>query len=316
MDTKQPSVAALILNWNGADETIECLHSIQAQTYPHLRALVVDNGSADDSVARIRAQFPDVPLLENATNLGFAGGVNVGLRHLLEQDVDYVLVLNNDLVLDKACVQEMVMQAGADVAFVTAVLYFTGDPQRIWSIGGQIHPLTLEKTADARGVLDTGQLPPVMERHFVPGGATMMACDALRQIGLFDERFFLYYEDADLSLRGHRAGLRAIVATRAKMWHAVSASAGGSDSPRERYWMARSSVIYFAKNAAWWQWPIILFWRTGSAVRTTLRLLRHQKREALGNYWKGLRDGVNDMRRPTAPTPPSPSTKKRYESTA
>lgn len=292
---RSPRVCALVLNWNGADEAIRCLESLCEQTYPDLELLIVDNGSTDDSVSRLSAAFPHVSLLQNAENLGFAGGVNVGLRHAMTRGFDYVLPLNNDLVLAPDCVQELVNVAGGDVAFVTGTIYYSGDSRRIWSIGGHVHPLTLEKTHDVRGDIDRGQLPPVMARDLVPGGATLMACAALEEIGLFDERFFLYYEDNDLSLRARRAGFRAAVATKARMWHAVASSSGGSDSPRERYWMARSSARYFAKNAQAWQVPIILFWRSGSAVRTTWRLLRRGKRRSLSAYWRGLRHGVGDL---------------------
>ncbi len=290
-----PRVYALVLNWNGADDAIECLHSLERQTYTNLFSFVVDNGSVDESIEQIKDVFPDVKIISNSENLGFAGGVNVGIRYALATDADYVLVLNNDLVLDEACVAEMVKQAKEGVAFITAVIYYADEDARIWSIGGRIHPWTLEKTADARGQLDEGQFPEVMERHFVPGGATLMSRHALETVGLFDEKFFLYYEDADLSLRAHRAGLRSVVATCAKMWHGISRSSGGADSPRERYWMARSSMIYFLQNAQWWQFPIILFWRTGSAVRTIWRLFRTNKRESLIAYWRGLRDGFRDV---------------------
>lgn len=294
MNPLRPLVHAVVLNWNGAEEAIGCLRSLETQTYPNIHPIVVDNGSVDDSIAQIRAAFPDIDLLQNAENKGFAGGVNVGMQHALEAGAKYVVVLNNDLVLDAECIEQMVLPAEEGAAFVTAVIYYTDDPQRIWSIGGNINRWNLEKTADARGQLDNGQFPAVIERHFVPGGATLMSCASLKEIGLFDEGFFLYYEDADLSLRAHRLGYKMAVATKARMWHAVSRSSGGSDSPRERYWMARSSVRYFRKHVAVWQWPIVSFWRTGSAMRTTGRLLRAGKREALASYWRGLWHGLRD----------------------
>ena len=298
MNGSAPDVCALVLNWNGADDAIQCLQSLARQTYANLDSLVVDNGSVDDSVARIQEAFPSVTLLENAENRGFAGGVNVGIRHALAEGFDYVLPLNNDLVLAPDCVEEMVACAVNGASFVTATLYYANDSRRIWSIGGNLHPLTLEKTADARGSIDRGERAAVLERHFVPGGATLMAREALEKIGLFDEGYFLYYEDMDLSLRARRAGLRAVAATRARMWHGVASSSGGSDSPRERYWMARSSVRYFGTHARFWQWPIILCWRLGSAVRTTARLLQRRERESLAAYWRGLGHGVGDLLKP------------------
>lgn len=287
-----PTVYNLVLNWNGAAETLDCLRSLERQSYANQESIVIDNGSIDDSVATIRAAFPSVTIIRNEENLGFAAGINVGVRFALEQGADYILILNNDLVLAEECVAEMVTHMGPDTGLVTAALYFADDRDRLWSIGGHISPFTLEKTADARGQLDSGHLPRVMDRTFVPGGATMISRAVFERIGLYDERFFLYYEDADYSLSASRAGIKAAVATRARMWHSVSKSSGGSDTPRERYWMARSSVLYFHKNARMWQWPIIITWRTLSALRTSLRLLAKGRNESLSAYWRGLRDGI------------------------
>ncbi|MFT5195325.1 MAG: GT2 family glycosyltransferase [Cellvibrionaceae bacterium] len=289
-----PLVYAVVLNWNGANDAIGCLHSLVQQDWPNLVNVLVDNGSADDSVVRIQAEFPNLKILQNDKNLGFAGGVNVGMHYALEQNADQIIVLNNDLVLDPKCISEMMAHVEKDVSFVTASLYFHDEPNRIWSIGGELNKWNLEKTADARGILDENQFPQVMRRDFVPGGATLMSAKVLREIGLFDEKFFLYYEDADLSLRAYRAGYKSLVVTTAKMWHGVSKSSGGADSPRERYWMARSSTIYFSKNAKVWQWPIIFFWRSGSAIRTSIRLLKGRRHKALCSYWRGLKDGVRE----------------------
>lgn len=293
--TDLPLVYAVVLNWNGPNETIECLQSLSRQTYPNLKVLVVDNGSVDDSIHQITSAYPKIELAANKENLGFAGGVNVGLSYAFAAGADHVLILNNDLILDENCVSELVSHMGNDVGFVAATIFYTDDPKRIWSMSGNINALTLERTLDVRGKVDDGRFPDVLERHFAPGGASLMSRRAYEVTGGFDEGFFLYYEDADLSLRAKKAGLRVLVSSKAKMWHAISKSSGGSDSPRERYWMARSSVRYFAKHAAWWQIPIIIFWRTGSAVKTTWRLLKNGRKQAMISYWRGLHDGIYDI---------------------
>jgi hypothetical protein len=218
------------------------------------------------------------------------------LHHAFAAGADQVLILNNDLILEENCVAELVAHTAEDVGFVAATIYYTDDPRRIWSMSGNINPWTLERIVDVRGQVDDGQFPRVMERHFAPGGASLMSRRAYEATGGFDEGFFLYYEDADLSLRAHKAGLRVLVCSQAKMWHAISKSSGGSDSPRERYWMARSSVRYFAKHARWWQIPPIFLWRLGSALRTTWRLWRNGRHESLTAYWRGLWHGLGDSR--------------------
>lgn len=291
-----PLIWSIVLNWNGPCETLQCLRSLEQQDYDNLQMLVVDNGSVDDSVSVIHSVFPRLKVLRNKTNLGFAAGANVGIRYALDQGADFVLILNNDLILGEDCVSKLVAQAKKGAGMVTAALYYSDDPDRLWSIGGQINLLNLEKTADARGQLDKGHLPEVLDRMFVPGGATLISRTVLKKVGLYDERFFLYYEDADYSLQAYRNGFKAVVATGAKMWHSVSTSSGGSDSPRERYWMARSSILYFHKNARWWQTPIIVVWRTLSALRTSARLVGKGRKESLSAYWRGIRDGLKETR--------------------
>ena len=283
-----PLVYALTLNWNRADETLACLETLAAQTFPRLRLLVVDNGSTDDSAARIRAAFPQVEVLTNRRNLGFAAGANVGLRRALAAGADLVFLVNNDTLIDAPAVEHLVAHMRPEVGIAAPLIYYADEPERIWSAGGQVRRLLLEKYDDRQGQVDWGGWTGPLERDFVTGCGVMLSRRLLERVGLFDERFFMYYEDSDLCLRARRAGFRILVVPQARMWHKVARSSGGRDSANERYWMARSSVLFFRKHARGGQWAAILPWRLGSALRTTWRLGR---REACAAYWHGLRDG-------------------------
>ena len=291
-----PFICAVTLNWNRPQDTITCLASLSEQTYPNLKLVVVDNGSSDDSANQIRAAFPEMTLIANATNQGFARGMNAGIRYALAAGAEHVFVLNNDTFLAPDALSRLVAQAEEGVGLLAPAIYYADAPQQIWSLGGQIHSGTLETVATARGQIDKGQWPAVLQRDFVPGCAMLLSRAALQEAGLFDECFFMYYEDLDLCLRLRRAGYRIVVVTRSKMWHKIALSSGGGGSPNERYWTARSSVRYFARHAQWWQWPIIIFWRTGSAARTTWRLLRQGKNAALKGYWQGLWHGLGELK--------------------
>ena len=105
---KFPKVSIIVLNWNGRNDTLECLESVERIEYPNFDVVVVDNGSNDDSVAAIHAKFPEITLLETGKNLGYAGGNNVGIHHALQQNANYILLLNNDTVVDPALVQQFV----------------------------------------------------------------------------------------------------------------------------------------------------------------------------------------------------------------
>lgn len=291
-----PLICAVTLNWNRPQDTLACVESLFSQTYPNLTVLVVDNGSSDDSIAQIGRYSPQLELIANSTNLGFAGGINVGLQRALEMGAAFVLIVNNDTLLAADMVEKLWQVTQASQAVTAPIIYYAEEPQRVWSLGAQLQPWTLETVGSARGKIDEGQWTAVLPCDFVPGCAMFFPRDALESVGLFDERFFMYYEDSDLCLRLRQEGWSILSVTGAKMWHKVAVSSGGSDSVNERYWMARSSVLFFSKHARLWQWPVILFWRTGSALRTTWRLWRQNRREALRAYWRGLRDGLRELR--------------------
>jgi len=286
-----PIVYAVILNWNRCEDTLACLSSLTKLDYPNLRLLLVDNGSSDGTPQVVARQNPTVEVIVNESNVGFAAGCNAGLRHALEQGADYVFLLNNDTLVDPAALNHLVSLVGPDVGMVAPKIYYAADPARVWSVGGMCHPLTLEKTSDGRGQIDKGQWGEVLERDYLVGCALLLSRRLLTEVGLFDERFFMYYEDSDLSLRARQAGFKLLLSPQARVWHKVAVSSGGSDSPNERYWMARSSVLFFHKHVRGLRWLIVLPYRAGSAVKTVLRLIGEGKGPSVRAYLRGLYDG-------------------------
>jgi GT2 family glycosyltransferase len=175
-------------------------------------------------------------------------------------------------------------------------IYYACDSCRIWSVGGKCHPLTIEKTNDGRGELDRGQWNTVLERDYFTGCAMLLSRELLMQVGLFDEAFFMYYEDSDLCRRARIAGFRLLLVPEARVWHKISRSSGGSNSPNERYWMARSSVRFFRKHVQGVRWLIVVPYRTGSALKTVLRLLWYRRHKSAWAYLTGLYHGLMETR--------------------
>ncbi len=284
----QPLVAIITLNWNRKDDTLAFLASCVRLRYPRLALVVVDNGSSDGSTEAIATAFPQATQLINAANLGFAGGMNVGLRHALAHGADYVFLANNDTTLAPDTI-DLLVRAAEDhgAALVAPAIYYAAAPEQIWWLGGMLRPLLLEVRR-----FETPPMAVAFPADFITGCGMLASRAALERVGLFDERFFMYYEDSDYCLRAYRAGLKVLVEPRAAMYHKVAQSSGGSDSPNERYQMARSSVQYFRKHARLWQWPLIGPYRTGSALRQLWRLVRRRRFAAVRAYLRGLRDGV------------------------
>jgi GT2 family glycosyltransferase len=287
-----PLVAIVTLNWNRPDDTLECLGCAAAQTYPHTAIVVVDNGSADDSVARIGAAFPSAVIVRNERNLGFAAGANRGIARALELGAEYVFLVNNDTTFAPDVVAQLLRLAAPDVGAVVPAIFYAAAPERPWSLGGRRHPLTLEKSGDTPAALAAARAAGSLDRDYVVGCGILLSRPMLQRVGMFDERFFMYYEDMDFSLRTRAAGYRIVLAPAARMWHKVAVSSGGSDSPNERYWMARGSVLFFRKHVRGLRWCIVIPYRAGSALKTLLRLLVRGRRASALAYLRGLRDGL------------------------
>ncbi|MEM7113687.1 MAG: glycosyltransferase family 2 protein [Chloroflexota bacterium] len=291
-----PSVCILTTVWNQVDKTLACLATLTQLGYPNYHILLIDNGSSDDTVAQVSAKFPQVEVIQLPENLGFAGGYNVGLRRAIDQEYDTIFVLNNDTLVEPDALSRLVETAVSDpnIGMVTAKIYYNAERNRIWSLGGQIHPWTLEIVEDANDQIDDGSWTEPLDLDFAPLCAVLLRRALLEEVGLFDEAFFLYYEDMDFARRVRQAGYRIVLEPKAIIYHDVSASSGGRYSPNERYWMARSSVIYFRKQAKPLNWLAILPWRTASALKMTIRLLRLGKTAALQAYWRGLWHGIKE----------------------
>ena len=256
------------------------------------RALIVDNGSTDDTTAAVRMAFPQVQIIELEQNKGFAAGANIGLQYALQMGSDYILLLNNDTMVDTRLLEELTAWLAPDVGILAPMIYYADPPDVIWSAGAMRHPWTLEQVNSAQGLRDDRHWPQVVERDFVTGCAMLVSRSMIESIGLFDECFFMYYEDNDLCLRARRAGFRLLLVPQAKMWHKVSVSSGGRDSPSERYHMARASVLFFRKHAHGWQRSIIFPYRLGSAIKTVLRLMLRGRPDAARAYLRGLYHGL------------------------
>ncbi|HVX40760.1 MAG TPA: glycosyltransferase family 2 protein, partial [Gemmatimonadaceae bacterium] len=212
-------VTAIVLNWCSEDDTAACLESLAASRYDALTVLLVDNASPDGSGARLHRRFPDVAYLQTGTNLGYAAGNNRGFTWALERGADYVLVLNDDTVIDPSAVDLLVRAAEETGAAAAAprILYFD-EPERIWYGGGAFSPrraLGLHLHEDEPAAPDQ----PRSAVSFICGCCFLVRADVLRRLGGFDESYFAYAEDAEFSYRLARAGLTMVHEPRARVLH-------------------------------------------------------------------------------------------------
>jgi GT2 family glycosyltransferase len=265
--------------------------------YLNIRVVMIDNGSTDGTPRAVAERYPQVEQIVNSSNRGFAAAVNQGITHALAQGAEFLFLVNNDTVLDPDVLSQFMRYTSDDsVGMLVPKIYYHDRPKVIWSVGAGMSPWTLEATGEARGQPDVGQWEMVMERECVTACAMLVPRRTFEHVGQFDERFYFYYEDMDFSLRTREVGRRILMVPRAHVWHKAAVSSGGSDSPNERYWMARSSVLYFRKHVHGWRWLIVFPYRLGSALKTTARLLAKGRPDSARAYWSGLWDGLTKHR--------------------
>lgn len=256
MMTPSPSVSIVVLNWNGIDDTLACLDSLAALTYPNFNVVVVDNGSTNDSLARLRPYTAPYPLrlLETGRNLGYAGGNNVGIRHALETGADFVLVLNNDTVVAPDLLERLVEAAvlWPNDGIYGPIILYEDRPQVIWTAG---EFYDLEQLCNFH--IDNGKEinhsdHESKEVDHLIGAALFLSAKALRAIGEFETKYFLVYEESDWCYRAKRKGFRCRSVTDAKVWHKVGSSFGSEASPLRTYFDVRNHLLFAERHLPRW----------------------------------------------------------------
>jgi len=286
-------IIGLIVNWNQPNLTIDCIKSLKSQDYELAEIIVVDNGSSDQSIKLIKNEYEDIDIIQNNKNLGFAAGVNIGLKAAFKRGADFAFLINNDAYLSKDTISTLMHHENKKISLYAPMIFYADQPNIIWSIGGKLNKLILEYSKDFRGKKDPGNLPEIIYCDFVTGCCLLIPRDLIKNVGLLDQsNFFMYYEDADWCNRIRNSGLNIAVISNAKAWHKISMSSGGSNSQFERYWMARSSVLYFRKHASRWQLLFILPWRFLSLIKTVIMLLIQGNSKSIKSYLIGIKHGI------------------------
>lgn len=287
----EPLVHILILNWNGWKDTVDCLSSLEKLNYSNYEIVVIDNGSTDQSEFRIRDAYPGVTLLQTHANLGFAGGNNVGIEYAIEHGAKFVWLLNNDTTVSPEALRFLVTEALSDgsVSMVGSKIYYYDQPRRIWFAGGTVRALTSKTEHIGMGETDIGQYDVPRDVDYVTGCSMLVSRRMVDKVGLMDQRFFLYFEEADWATRARQAGLRVRYAPKSVIWHKISRSAE-LDSPRMVFHFSRSSMLYAKKHIS--ERPVLpfllfmTFW--------VLRPAAHGKlRSAIAGI-RGLLSGIMD----------------------
>ena len=291
-------VFIIILNWNGAEDTLNCLKSLEKlkKDKYSLTTVVVDNASSDDSVTKLRKYMKvrdGHTLIINKSNLGYAGGMNSGLTYSLKKRANYVMCINNDTIVDKYLIEKMIVSTGKkkNIGIICPKIYFAKGYEFhkkrykkselgkvIWYAGGEIDWDNIYGSNRGVDEVDEGQFEKEEETDFATGNCMLINVKALKDIGFFNEKYFLYLEDMELSIRMKNAGWKILYSPKGYLWHKVAQSSGiGSDL----------NDYYTTRNR-------MLFGYTYASTRTKLALFRESIKLLIsGREWQ--RTGIKDF---------------------
>jgi GT2 family glycosyltransferase len=287
----------VILNWNGGEMVCETIATVLSTDARHTSVIVVDNDSTDGSDMEILRRFPQITLIRNPTNLGFAAGNNVGIRYALEQGTDYVLLLNNDALLDTSAIRVMAAALQPDpnrgIIVPKIFVYPSGEKKRLWAAGAQWRTFPPRVKMRGYGDIDVGQYdrPGVVE--YATACALLIRRETFQRAGLLDESYFVYQEDYDFCDRVRASGMTLWYEPAAVVHHHVSASTGEGSAEKWRYWsegIARFYIQHYGnRSRAIVPLTTFLLW-------AIMRELAKGRLRWLEPFWQGFRAGWNELR--------------------
>ena len=260
-----PKVFVSIINFNGKKDTLKCLQSVNELNKKgfDLSVVVLDNGSKEPFETDRKYNF-DLKIIRSDRNLGFSGGQNLGIKYALGKEADFVLILNNDVTLDKDLIKNLLSSFdNGNYGLVSPKIYFEKGKEFhkglykendlgkvIWYAGGVMDWQNV--IGFHRGVdqVDKGQFDKAGETDFVSGCCMLVKKEVFEKVGLFVDKYFLYYEDNDLSQRAKKEGFSSFYEPKGFLWHDNAGSAGGSGSSLQDYYITRNRLLFGTRYAS------------------------------------------------------------------
>lgn len=243
VESSLPKVIIILLTYNRLGDMIECIDSLQRCTYPSMELLLVDNGSTNGTYEKLQKRYPRIAMISTGRNLGYTGGINIGLTHALKRTPQYVLILNEDTVVEPGFLEPMIeaLHNHPNAAVACGTICCHHDRSRLWYAGGRLIPWRGLAVHDHKG-----KPTSVIRKHgpqkvsFVTGCMLLLRSSAIPDIGLEDERFFLYLDDIELSARIGMKGYELLYVPESIIYHKVL---GERDSPRKLYYSVRNRLL-------------------------------------------------------------------------
>ena len=303
MNIETPLVVVVIANWNLRKDLLECLGSLYETDYPRMHVIVVDNNSSDDSIEWVEKQFPQTQLIKRTENGGYAVALNDGIRAGAALDPDFYLILNNDTLVPPDTLGKLVevMLSDERIAIAAPKIIYHDHPERIFSLGDHILPWLPLPVRVGRKAYDRPAYSKTQEFDYLFGCALLMRTESLKQVGLFDTSFFMYYEDSDLCRRMRDAGWKNVRVGSAIIRHKASLSS--KLVPEKMVYLRARNRSWFYRRYHHGPLPAATFVALllGS-IRTIFTYLFTGKRSQICPYINGALDGLRQAVPPLTDT--------------
>lgn len=301
-----PHVTIVLVNWNNYEDTTNCLESIQNLDYEPIDIILVDNNSTDDSGVRLKAENPDIETILHDENGGFGAGNNVAINRAIEDDTDYVWVLNNDVLIPEESAEVLsnlvdIMESQEGVGILTPTVMQYPRTDEVWFERGYIdersanagHSSDRKRFVDLRLGLgpEASDESHIIWNEYVPFCSALIRAEVFDEVGLFPEDYFMYYGDVDYCIRVRDAGYKIGTVQACNVYHRVSSSSTTSRSPLHYYYLARNRQLLVRKHRSKFSWafPLLYLWWVSLNI---IYCILQRDEEGLHALLMGAIDGI------------------------
>jgi GT2 family glycosyltransferase len=293
----EPFVYIISLNWNGLAYLRDFCETILKQDYGKYKVVIVDNASTDASVEFLRENYPQIEVLQNSTNLGYAAGNNVGLEYAYKAGAAYFLVMNNDTIVPPDMIASLVEVSLKDskIGFVTGKVYFHDSGNMLQTAGKRDKWWRATIVNVGQNELDHGQFDEEQDYDYLDDVFWLVKREVYERIGGYDPEFFLYWEETDWCARAKGSGFRLVYTPKAKLYHKISLSTGGGSNPKKSFHVRRNAVLFYWRHKSKPVFFLKLFlivreifdWRRVAAF-----FIKGKYGENFRAEWRGFVDGL------------------------
>lgn len=249
MINDNPLVYIVIVNYNGYEDTIECIKSLEKIEYDNYKVIIIDNNSTNNSEKIMIQKLPQYNIIQTGKNIGFAGANNIGIKYALTNNSDYVLLLNNDTIVDKFFLNNLIKNVGSKerVGISTGKIYYYSDKKKLWYGGGSIYGIKGIGNHKYYNKEDNDNNNHEKYITFASGCFMLLSKEMIKDVGYLNEDYFMYYEDVDYCKKVLNKGYKILYCPKSIIYHKISSSIG-SGSELSQYYKTRNVGIYIRSN--------------------------------------------------------------------